>query len=756
MAFIAILLSLIFFLPYCATTYSPRLDLSDNYQFFHYVYSSLYHHDQIPFWEVTTAQGLASFIFLFFALNPFGTISLIFGYLLHLESIKVLYLVALFLGESVYILGVFVLVRHLLPGSALTALFAGTAAGLGVFFQASHLDSLGIINYVPIIMFLLIRFTETGNAKYLLSSAFVYCLSIIGCVIYQVLLHGYFYFLWLGLCVLINRKKVFSREYLQEFKTTFLKTKNIILLVVFLVICSLILSIAYKSFLGSIVIDRMGRGSGGGVHLDHFLYAGKTGLNKYLEWFSGGLTRGDGASPIFMGFTPAVLAVFSFFYCRGMKYYSVIAGFFVFIVLFTASDVIPIAYLFYFLPGMDKYRYLETSAPFAKLLFLFLAAYGFHYVTFLKRNHKLARTLICFIGGMVFLYTLDYFLNVSGFLRSRAPSLGGVRVSVLFVFWWSITSIILFFLARKSSHLKKLPVFLLLALIVEMVAFRGIMFSHYSIKDPLWNQYHTPKPISFQSMRNPLPDYELLEFPKFERELWTNTGKMAIFLGEDPCVMNSSQTMPSILDMIYARKNGKWREGHFSLKEGYKFVSRGPVLLEASGCLRPKVYLTADVEIVGTREEAASALKISSDLYAKPIILAPEFKEKNKQCAQVESPVNVIGFSPNQIEMKVNNDSKCEAWLIYLDAYAPDWKATIDGNDTAIYRANIGFKAIRVSPGVHNVQMKYLPLQVMWSFWLLIPIEVIGIFVMSGLLIRKAVEPLKGDGLRKEVVPMDT
>jgi len=118
--------------------------------------------------------------------------------------------------------------------------------------------------------------------------------------------------------------------------------------------------------------------------------------------------------------------------------------------------------------------------------------------------------------------------------------------------------------------------------------------------------------------------------------------------------------------------------------------------------------------------------------------------------------VNVIGFSPNQIEMKVNNDSKCEAWLIYLDAYAPDWKATIDGNDTAIYRANIGFKAIRVSPGVHNVQMKYLPLQVMWSFWLLIPIEVIGIFVMSGLLIRKAVEPLKGDGLRKEVVPMDT
>ncbi len=160
------------------------------------------------------------------------------------------------------------------------------------------------------------------------------------------------------------------------------------------------------------------------------------------------------------------------------------------------------------------------------------------------------------------------------------------------------------------------------------------------------------------------------------------------------------------------------------------------------------------------------ALKIpaSGDIYPKECI---EFSSHNKQVSSSSSRatdcifpspgstkprgisqdqssiMNVIGFSPNKIEMTVSNNSKCDSWLLYLDAYAPDWKAYIDGKETDIYRGNIGFKAVHVSPGVHNVQMKYLPLQVMWSFGFLILIEVIGIFVMTGLLIRKAVEPLK-------------
>jgi hypothetical protein len=187
------------------------------------------------------------------------------------------------------------------------------------------------------------------------------------------------------------------------------------------------------------------------------------------------------------------------------------------------------------------------------------------------------------------------------------------------------------------------------------------------------------------------------------------------------------------------------------LREGYGFIKWDPVLLKASGCQRPKAYLAFDAEIVGTQKEAAQAFKISKNLYLKPVIIAPNFINKqNKQCFHSESSVEVIGFSPNQIEMKINNNSNCEGWLLYLDAYAPDWKATIDGNPTEVYRANIGFKAIRISQGTHDVQMRYFPLQVMWGFALMIPIEVISIFVMAGWIIRKAIEPLNEDYVRKE------
>ena len=119
---------------------------------------------------------------------------------------------------------------------------------------------------------------------------------------------------------------------------------------------------------------------------------------------------------------------------------------------------------------------------------------------------------------------------------------------------------------------------------------------------------------------------------------------------------------------------------------------------------------------------------------------------KNKQCVQVESPANVIGFSPNKIEMAVSNNSKCDAWLLYLDAYAPDWKAYIDGKETNIYRGNIGFKAVQVSPGKHNVQMKYLPIKTMWGFIILTTFQIVGIFIISIFLVYKGVVPSKPDG----------
>jgi hypothetical protein len=733
---IVLLLSLMAFSPYFSSNFNLMGDFSNTYQFFHYIYSSLYFHGEFPFWAPYSVKGLSSSIYLFVSLDPFLMVSLISGYLFGLENIKTMFLLGIFFKVSTYVLGVIVLVRHLFPGNIITALFAGILAGMGYLLITSH-QHLACVIFVPLIIFLIIRFTETGNAKYLFGTAFICSMSIPGSNIARVVAQLYFYFIWFALCVVVNRKKVFSKDFLKCFKQSFFEAKNIFLMAAFLILSSAILLVADQSFLGSIYIDRPGRNYDGTADIHQFLTLGSTGLYKYLHWFSGSL--GSSSAPIFMGFLASALTIFSLFYCRGIRYYNIFAIYFIFIILFTAPDVVPVAYFFYFLPGMDKVRYVVGLIPLANLLFLFLATFGFYYITRLKLNKKSVNILISIIGGMLFLYALDYLLNTSAFALS---SLTGVWVSIFFIFWWSLVIIILYGISRKPHHLKNLSVILVCIVVIEIAIYRSIVIPHYSLKDPLWNQFQTPKPFVYQKIRTPKDNYP--EFIKFRNEGWIDAGIMPVFLGHDPCSMTSDLVMPSIVDMVYARANGKVREGKFSLRSGYEVIGWGRQLLESSGCQRPKAYLTSNPEIVNTQEEAARAMKASINLYSKPVIIAPYFMDnKNKQCAQVESPVNVIGFSPNKIEMTVNNNSKCDGWLLYLDAYAPDWKAYIDGKETNIYRGNIGFKAVQVSPGKHNVQMKYLPMKVMWGFGVLVFLGIVGIFIVSGFLIHNSVEPLK-------------
>ena len=177
----------------------------------------------------------------------------------------------------------------------------------------------------------------------------------------------------------------------------------------FLILSGAILLIADQSFLGSIYVDRPGRNFDGTVDLNQFLTLGSTGLYKYLHWFSGAL--GSSSHPTFMGFLAPALVIFSLFYCRGIRYYNIFAIYFIFVVLFTAPDVVPVAYFFYFLPGVDNFRFLSHFGSLANLLFLFLATFGFYYITRLKLNKESVNILISVIGGMLFLYALDYLLK---------------------------------------------------------------------------------------------------------------------------------------------------------------------------------------------------------------------------------------------------------------------------------------------------------------------------------------------------------
>jgi len=64
-------------------------------------------------------------------------------------------------------------------------------------------------------------------------------------------------------------------------------------------------------------------------------------------------------------------------------------------------------------------------------------------------------------------------------------------------------------------------------------------------------------------------------------------------------------------------------------------------------------------------------------------------------------------YTPTRIEIAVDYDY--EAYLILNDAFYPGWHATVNGEATQIYRANVMFRAVRVPEGQSTVIFEFVP-----------------------------------------------
>lgn len=85
----------------------------------------------------------------------------------------------------------------------------------------------------------------------------------------------------------------------------------------------------------------------------------------------------------------------------------------------------------------------------------------------------------------------------------------------------------------------------------------------------------------------------------------------------------------------------------------------------------------------------------------------------------------ITHYSPTRIELTV--DSEADGYLILTDAHYPGWRATVNGSDTPVLRANIMFRAVAVPAGRSEVIFSYEPAwlpgalilgAVAWLVWL--------------------------------------
>jgi hypothetical protein len=120
----------------------------------------------------------------------------------------------------------------------------------------------------------------------------------------------------------------------------------------------------------------------------------------------------------------------------------------------------------------------------------------------------------------------------------------------------------------------------------------------------------------------------------------------------------------------------------------------------------PRAYLAGSVEVVPGDAAIGRVLDAGFDARNTVVLEAP-LPEGVEIQAGAAGSVEWIDREVDRFSLRVVADAP--ALLVVLDNHYPAWRATLNGRDAPIYRANHTFRAIAVPAGEHTVSFRYAP-----------------------------------------------
>ena len=128
---------------------------------------------------------------------------------------------------------------------------------------------------------------------------------------------------------------------------------------------------------------------------------------------------------------------------------------------------------------------------------------------------------------------------------------------------------------------------------------------------------------------------------------------------------------------------------------------------------KERAFIAYDVMPLENEDEVFSRLKDNSTDYSMLILVekrpgdrTPELRGGNNRA--MNYTVRVMKNSPNEI--KISASTASPGFLFLSEAYAPGWKASVDGNSNAnLYKANGAFMGVFLAEGEHSVEFNYAP-----------------------------------------------
>lgn len=558
-----------------------------------------------------------------------------------------------------------------------------------------------------IVIFLLLAFRKESRPLLLFSLVFV-LISVYGSPFYSVFPYAMFWvctFLSLYFCA----EKVDEKNWLiagipRRELAWLLTTAGALALLTIVVFTQMLLVKVYQTPVS------MGRDGDGLITLESFLSYGTTFTpSKLYQHFSFGSPFPFELS-LFLGLPLLVLAFVGLFNreIASKIFRNQSALFFVFCI----SGIFTMAV--YYLPGFNHFRHVGYTSVFLRFSLCALAGFGLQQLlenlpdSQQDRDSRPAKlAMYAIIGGLALLSFLESGIPLS---PSDALTDFGLRLSLEGA---ALILLILLLMRLKVRFPFAAPA-LLTGIPITMLALANWETQKdTALSDPKLAPFHAALSSPITAIMDRSTKHPELK-DTFENT-WTRRTMFYDMLDsainvEDP-IKRRYDLLPSDTAMVFKYVNGNT-----------------PLFRKLSFAGQPKVFLAAPAK-PAAGERNIFPLADRETLFLRPL----------EKSGISEGGLKLENFSFNEVSFHVpaadEKSPQAKRYLIYADAYHPEWNAEVNGKPVPVLRASAMFKAVLLDEGTNTVRFSFgSPLRHL-SAWVNF-ITCIGIFLLqAGLLI---------------------
>ena len=123
----------------------------------------------------------------------------------------------------------------------------------------------------------------------------------------------------------------------------------------------------------------------------------------------------------------------------------------------------------------------------------------------------------------------------------------------------------------------------------------------------------------------------------------------------------------------------------------------------------PRAFLVGVEHLFATYEEMLSYMKTAEfDPWREVLLVGGEPAagiQKSGLGETAPGSAEIVGADESSLTISVRAHDK--GYLVVSDVFYPGWRASVDGLETALVRADYAFRAVPVEPGSHTVKMTY-------------------------------------------------